>query len=370
MISDHLALSSRSESVGIQKTEQDGQKTEQGVQKNERCTVRERISNLHWDDLDLLRGVSTANSLRQAAHRLSISVNTVRSRISRLEEALGITIIDRSKDRLVLTKNGIDVLDVALEMQLLRGRLEIGAGNNSVLNDGEIAISCTEGIGEFWLSSFLPDLRLYLPNYVISLNNDFDQIRIHSKNCDISIGFNRPTDQNAIVKRLSILHFMVFASPKYLDKMGVPDSLDDLEGHSFVSQVAPGLNYDAVELFVGSVKAESFVTMKVNTSFSLFRAIVNGEAMGVLPTYAAAICKDIVPLDLPVQLKFELWLSFNRASKNSIPVRQTISWLERCFDKEKFPWFSDKFIHPRDFAGYAGRNNFLNETTKSLIYLD
>lgn len=361
MIIDHLALSSESESAGIQKTEQ-------GVQKNERCRVKERISTLHWDDLDLLRGVSTATSLRQAAHRLSISVNTVRSRISRLEEALGTTIIDRSKDRLALTKSGVDVLDIALEMQMLRGRLESGAGNKSVLNEGEIAISCTEGIGEFWLSSFLPELRACLPHYVISLNNDFDQNRIHSQSCDISIGFNRPIDQNAIVRRLSTLHFIVFASPKYLTRAGNPKSLDDLDGHSFVSQVAPGLNYDAVELFVGAVKAESFVTMKVNTSFSLFRAIVNGEAMGVLPTYAAAICKDIVPLDLPVQLKFELWLSFNRASKNSIPVRQTISWLERCFDKDKFPWFSDKFIHPDDFSGHTEKVTPLNDMTKSLIY--
>ena len=65
MLICHLGLNRDGESVRIQKTER-------GVQKNERCRVRERVSALHWDDLDLLRGVSTANSLRQAALQLGL----------------------------------------------------------------------------------------------------------------------------------------------------------------------------------------------------------------------------------------------------------------------------------------------------------
>ena len=361
MLICHLGLNRDGESVRIQKTER-------GVQKNERCRVRERVSALHWDDLDLLRGVSTANSLRQAALQLGLSVNTVRARISRLEEALGTLIIDRGKDRSFLTKQGIEVLDIAIEMQMLRGQLQFGSGNNSVVNSGEISISCTEGLGEFWLSSFVPLLQDKIPGYVISLNNDFDQSRIHSNKFDISIGFTRPNDQDAIVKKLAMLHLMPFVSGKYVEKYGMPQSLDDLDNHTFVSQVAPGLNDQAIDIFVGSVKAEQFVTLKVNTSFSLFRAILNGEAIGVLPTYAAAISKDVIPLDLPVLLRFDLWMSFNRSAKNSIPVRHAITWLEECFNQSKFPWFSDEFLHPTRFSKNTKEDLFLGQRDDVSVY--
>jgi len=49
-------------------------------------------------------------------------------------------------------------------------------------------------------------------------------------------------------------------------------------------------------------------------------------------------------------------------------VRRAIDWLIASFDPQKFPWFRDEFIHPRDlpeqlegealvnmFAGFGGR---------------
>ncbi len=150
----------------------------------------------------------------------------------------------------------------------------------------------------------------------------------------------------------------------------MPQSLDDLDNHTFVSQVAPGLNDQAIDIFVGSVKAEQFVTLKVNTSFSLFRAILNGEAIGVLPTYAAAISNEVVPLDLPVLLRFELWMSFNRSAKNSIPVRHAINWLEDCFNASKFPWFSDEFSHPSHFSTNVKEDLFLGQRDDFSLHSD
>lgn len=326
------------------------QKTERGVQKTEHTLSKSRVDALHWDDLDFLRGAAAAASLRQAATKLGVSVNTVRSRIDRLESALGTILFDRSRDGFVLTVDGVDVLDVAVEMQILRGKLDVGAGNNIVVKHGEISISCSEGIGEFWLTPHLIRLNERLPDYLVSLVNNFDQGRIHSRDFDLSVGFERPTDPDAIVTKLATLHFILFASPDYILKYGNPTSFDDLDGHSYVAHVAPGIQSDALGLFVGSLGAVNLTSLKVNTSFSLYRAIANGTAIGALPTYIPAISKQVVALDLPVQLKFELWLSFGRTSKESKPVREAIDWLRACFDPELYPWFADKFVHPRDYV--------------------
>ena len=339
------------------------QKIERGVQKTEQRLSKKRVDALHWDDLDFLRGAAATASLRQAAIKLGVSVNTVRSRITRLENALGTILFDRSRDGFFLTVDGIDVLDVAVEMQMLRGKLETGGGNNIVVNHGEISISCSEGIGEFWLTPNLPALNAKLPDYLVSLVNDFDQDRIHSREFDLSIGFARPSDPDTIVTKLATLHFILFASPHYLAKYGNPASFDDLEGHSYVAHVAPGIQSEALGLFVGSIGAVNLTALKVNTSFSLYRAIANGTAIGALPTYIPAISKRVVALDLPVQLKFDLWLSFGRSSKESQPVRAAIDWLRDCFNPDTYPWFADKFVHPRDFPAAQEGLGFVDDLT-------
>jgi hypothetical protein len=58
----------------------------------------------------------------------------------------------------------------------------------------------------------------------------------------------------------------------------------------------------------------------------------------------------VVPLDLPINLKFDLWLSYNYAARHSAPVRATIDWLRRSFDPIRYPWFMEEFVHPDHFG--------------------
>ena len=259
----------------------------------------------------------------------------------------------RSHDGIRLTAEGSAILEVALEMQSLGSRLQRDLGDESVVRHGRISICCSEGIGEFWLAPRLLSLQERLPRHDVSLHNDFNQTRIDPRNSDLSVGFLRPAGMDTVVSRLASLHFMVYASHDYIARNGAPTSINEAKKHRFVVHEAPGMAPDLANIFIGEAASRQIMTTRVNTSSSLFRAIANGVGIGALPTYVRTQSMQVRPLDLPIQLKFDLWLSFERSAKSSVPVRIAIDWLHECFDPQKYPWFAEDFIHPDEFGDLA-----------------
>ena len=343
MVTEHIIIDSRQDFIAIQNIEQ-------GVQSSEHNAMFERLDAVHWDDLHLFKTVAAVDSFRQAAIKLGSSVNTVRARVARLEGALGTILFKRSHSGISPSPEGLAMLEIAIEMQSFSSRMQRGKGNNVVVQEGELRISCSEGLGTFWLTPRLHDLRERIPDHIIALHNEFDQHRIHSRAHDICIGFAKPTSPDVIIKKLATVHQMLFASEEYLAKHGMPSSINETRQHRFVLQSAPGVKSDAIGLFLGEDGASQLVAAKFNTGNSLLCAIANGIGIGALPTYAGAISKNLVPLDVPVWLKFDLWLSFDRSGVSSRPVREAINWLKGCFNSESYPWFADDFIHPSNFA--------------------
>ena len=73
--------------------------------------------------------------------------------------------------------------------------------------------------------------------------------------------------------------------------------------------------------------------------FQLFLCwgVVNGAGIAVLPTYAHIITGRNRPINLPIQLRFELWLSYRREARQSEPVQKVVQWLRDSFDPQLYP---------------------------------
>ena len=73
--------------------------------------------------------------------------------------------------------------------------------------------------------------------------------------------------------------------------------------------------------------------------------------------YARAITKNVVPIDMELKLRRDLWLAYPIAAKQSKVVRIVIRWLLKSFDNSVYPWFSSEFVHPDSFENeFAGTN--------------
>lgn len=324
--------------------------SECGVQNTEQEGIADLLDKVNWHDLNMLSHIAEAPSLRKAARVIGVSVNTVRARLDRLEQSLVTTLFARSRDGLRITAEGRRVLQVARDMRLLGASLPNAQGNRILTKEGEVRVCASEGVGTFWLTPRLPELKAVLPGYAVTLDSFADQSQVAPEGYDVAVGFQMPKDMEAICAKLATVHVMLFASDQYIREHGMPTSVDKLEGHKFIQQGSPGLRHDAIDFFLTQDAVRRLVVLRMNSSFSHYWAVVSSVGIGAMPTYARIITRRVRPVDINIQLRFELWLSYRREARLSEPVQSVIRWLRTSFDAKRYPWFADHFIHPDDFV--------------------
>jgi transcriptional regulator with XRE-family HTH domain len=80
--------------------------------------------------------------------------------------------------------------------------------------------------------------------------------------------------------------------------------------------------------------------------------VAHGAGIGVFPTYASALGGKIIPLEVELRRRCDIWLSDHPGNGRVARIQH---WLVDTFNPAKFPWFKDEFIHPSEFKGvYKG----------------
>jgi DNA-binding transcriptional LysR family regulator len=95
--------------------------------------------------------------------------------------------------------------------------------------------------------------------------------------------------------------------------------------------------------------------LRCATPFTRRRAVANGAGIGVFSTYACALGGKIIPLEVELRRRYDIWPSYRPGCGRIPTVRHMIDWLGEAFSPAKFPWFKDEFIHPSEFKSvYKG----------------
>ena len=315
---------------------------------SQRSPLLKSVGELDWADLRYLLEIGEGGSLRAAAKSLNVSVNTVRAHIARLEHSYGTMLIRRDYTGTSLTEAGGTLFRTVLEIS--RTRLTTGDFVDDALQTpGCVIIACTEGLGASWLTSHIGQLSSALSPLTIDLQFDYDLQRDRSIAADVGIAYRAPPSPDLIVSKLATLHFMLFASPGYINSHGMPETMDDLRDHVFVEQAAPGYNTSAIDLLLGSDRPLTSTSIRTNSSLTQGYAVANGAGIAILPSYIRAITSSLVPLLVLPQMRMPVYYYFHAEARQSRSVRAVIDWLKESFDPVKYPWFSDTFIHPDEF---------------------
>ena len=330
-------------------------------------TADQLLAHARWDDLRAFLDVANAASFRAAATALKISVNTVRAKMDRLEQAVGTSLFERSPEGLKLTSEGARLKPIVLKMQSDASSDSAGPRPYRLVEPGEIRIGASEALGSGWLTPKILELQAQFPELTVTLLCDYDIESERSAELDVGILWHRPKNPDLIVARLATLHFMPFASRAYIEKFGAPATMDDLLNHRYIEQVAPGVKSSLLDQMVGSDRPIGFLPLRTNSSLALFWAVATGAGIAWMPTYSMAVTRQLVPIDLPFQLKFDIFYYYHPEAADSPPVRATINWLKAIFDPREFPWFRQDFVHPDDFFQPGERSGNIIQLFEPLL---
>lgn len=188
---------------------------------------------LDWEKLKLFYQVATAGSITTAAERLNLSQPALSRSILSLENRLKTKLFERHKRGISLTPLGESLFRGAHRMYIESRNIEQNLLESHNEIDGELTVATTPAIAAAWLMKYIPsflekhpDIRFKIVAYT---DEDPD---LHT---DITIMTYIPLQPTLIQNYLTTFQMRLYASQKYIDTFGKPETPEDLDYHRLVS---------------------------------------------------------------------------------------------------------------------------------------
>jgi len=300
-----------------------------------------------WDDYRFFLATSDAGSFTKAAQDLGVTQPTLSRRIEHLEQQLGVRLFVRTKTGVALTPEGKSILQAArvIESQILDIQRSM-MGSDKRLN-GTVRISMTDGLATYWMTPAVPAFHERYPGILIDFNCSTEPADAVRMETELSIRFQKPQEANLIAVKLGTLHFVPWASAKYLERHGQPLNPDDLLSHRLLDHSAYYHDDGDWGSWFALARAANLIRYRCNSSAAMWNAIKNGVGIGLLPTYISEFAEGIVPIVLDVRTHSHIWLVYHSELRDTARVRVVIDWIRRLFDDSRWPWFRDEFHAPK-----------------------
>ncbi len=311
------------------------------------------VDEIPWDDVRVFLRCVEGRSFRRAADQLGLNASTVARRIDALERRLGYRLFNRVTEGLLLTVDGRSLTDSARAIE--RSFFDFYRRTEAPRSDhrGVVKVSITEGLGTYWVMPLLVDYTRQHPSLIVDLNCAVENADVLKCEADLSIQFVRPEAPDQKVVRLGRLHAYPFASRSYAERFGLPECKEDMRDHRLVDQVGKQMEDGAWARHLGLDSVEGLVGIRSNSSSSVFYAVEHGAGIGALPSYALALDAPVIPVDIGVHQPIDIWLTYHPDARRTKRIARTIDWFRSIFDSQRYPWFRDEFIHPRDLVAMA-----------------
>lgn len=176
-------------------------------------------------------------SLSAAARRLDLSPAMASRRLARLEDRLGVRLIERTSRRLAPTEAGRLVYERAL--QLLDGveDLEASVSRRTTQARGLLRVTAPTSFGRRRLAPYLQPFLDAHPRLTLELNLTDAFVDLMAEDVDVAVRIGAFDPSNPAMQRLAPNRRLLCASPAYIARHGAPDTLEALRDHA---QLAAG----------------------------------------------------------------------------------------------------------------------------------
>jgi len=253
---------------------------------------------MDWDKLKIFHAVAEAGSFTSATVVLNISQSAISRQIQSLEKDLKVQLFERHARGLTLTENGEYVYKTAREVISKLKEVEASLGDQKNKPTGKLTITTVRSFGTHWLTPRIQEFMNLYPGIEIELIFDDKELDLSIRQADIGIFMRRPKQLNYIQRKLIDINYYIYGSTKYLDKNGIPKTINDLNKHKFISfgkgAPSPVFNPDWIlKLGVKDNKKRKSI-MKVNSVMGLLLAVESGVGLAALPEYLVSSSTNVV----------------------------------------------------------------------------
>ncbi|WP_404422877.1 LysR family transcriptional regulator [Thalassospira australica] len=217
-----------------------------------------------FEDIQIFVRVAELGNLSAAGRELRHSAAVVSNRIARLEERLGVRLLNRTTRRVNLTTEG-DVyyrhcLRILAEMQ----EAENAIANQKNTTRGPVTLTCPIAFGNKYVAPIIPKFVEKNPDVQIRLHLSDRLLDLLQDKVDLAIRIAELKESSLIVRKLAANKRMLVASPAYLKRHGIPKAPGDLLHHNCLLLRFPGSRQ--YQWTLHGAKEEGPVTLSVSGS--------------------------------------------------------------------------------------------------------
>lgn len=184
------------------------------------------------NELRVFTRIAERNSFTLAAKDLLIPRATVTNLLKRLEKTLNVRLIERTTRKVTLTYEG----EIFYERctRLLSELDEMENLFQQSAPKGILRVNLQGTLAKYFVVPFLNEFLEQYPEITLHVAEDDRQIDLVNDGVDCVLRAGELRDSSLIGKRLATLRQVTVASPEYLKRMGIPQSINGLKHHKAI----------------------------------------------------------------------------------------------------------------------------------------
>lgn len=285
---------------------------------------------MDWNLIKTFLAVAETGTLLAAAEALRLSQPTVGRHIDELEAATGLTLFIRGRRGMALTEAGLSLLDDARGMAKEADHFLLRASGRTSEATGPVRITASDIVATYLLPPIIVALKDAEPGIDIELVPSNTVANLLARDADIAIRMTRPIQNDLIAVKVNDLAMGTYAHERYLAKMGVPETVQDLAGHRLVG-------YDRDMLILNGMKAlgiegdRSLFTFRTDDQVAYWELVKAGAGVGFGARWLARQTPElrrILPdLNIP---PLPMWLASHQELRTSLKIRRVMDFLREA----------------------------------------
>jgi DNA-binding transcriptional LysR family regulator len=271
---------------------------------------------LEWSDLPVFLAIAREGTLGRAARRIGQSQPTMGRRLRALEEAIGLTLFQRSSDGFVLTDDGAVMLRHAERMEAEAQALARELAGSEAGLEGMLRLTCSDWFGRIVLAPVLAEFHRRHPGVVVETLTDARVYSLARREADLVFritGFDEP---EVIARRLITMPYAV-----YKQAGGTKPVAGDGKAWPVVVMDTAFSAMPDVDWLMQALP-DARIAARSNSRDMQAQLCALGVGLAVLPIPLGQATPGIEAVDLgPVPPTRDTWLGYHRDMKRQPRLR-------------------------------------------------
>ncbi|KGJ96181.1 LysR family transcriptional regulator [Colwellia psychrerythraea] len=279
------------------------------------------MKDTSWDDYKIAYQVAIDGSLSKAGISLRINHATVLRRINQLEQSLEVKLFIRHQRGYKLTDAGFLLMDEMPEILAKFSSLENKLQNVEGDISGELRITTVSSFSPV-ITPILKAFRDEYPKIRLKLISTDDIVPLDSGAAHVSLRAGpSPAGVDLIVKKLTRLTTSYYATQKYVDKYGKPNSPEQFNEHIWALPTPDKYRIPFVSYVVDKIDKDR-IAFQSNHFPDIHEAVIAGMGIGPLGEHQVEMNPTMVKMDFDIPNKDEsIWFVYHKDLQNSVRIQ-------------------------------------------------